>query len=81
MQDDSTNDITEMLIKLMDGELSASEKQAVEKQLEEDIKLNERYQYLLTAKQAIRLQGLKQQVNDIQNEYLNETRVFAIKAC
>lgn len=70
MQDNSTDDITEMLIRYMDKELSSDEIPAVEKLLQEDADTNERYQLLLAAKQAIRSQGLKRRVSNLQNEYL-----------
>lgn len=74
MQDNSTNDIIEILTRYMDGELSAEEKNNIEKLLKNDIALQERYQHLFAAKQAIKMQGLKQRVQVIQNEYLQETQ-------
>jgi len=69
MQDNAT---TEMLVRYMDGELSEAENAATEKLLQNDASLQERYQYLLAAKQAIKLQGLKQRVHAIHQEYIQE---------
>src|SRR4051794_4947275 len=69
MQDNST---TEMLIKYMDGELNEAEKESTEKLLHDDASLQERYQYLLAAKRAIKSQGLKQRVQAIHQEYIQE---------
>ncbi len=70
MPDNFTGDITEMLIRYMDNELSEKEKPAVEKLLQENAEANERYQLLLAAKQAIRSGGLKQRVQKIHDEYI-----------
>ena len=74
MQDNSTDDIAEMLIRYMDGELNATEREAAEKMLREDASLQERYQYFLAAKRAVKLQGLKQRVQAIQQEYVEEVK-------
>ncbi len=74
MQDNSTNDIMETLIRYMDGELNAIEQTATENRLQQDGALQERYQHLLAAKRAIRSQGLRQQVQSIQQEYLKESK-------
>ena len=57
MQDNSTNDIMETLIRYMDGEMSTAEQEATEKLLRNDAALQERYQHFLAARQAIRSQG------------------------
>ncbi len=72
MPDNSTNDTTELLIQYMDNELSVSGKAIVQQMLANDEKLNEQYQYLLAAKNAIQSQGLKQHIQLIQNEFLAE---------
>jgi len=74
MQDNSTNDMIERLILYMDGELTATEKQITEEQLKTDVALQQRYQQLLAAKQAIKMQGLKQRVQAIQKEYFEESQ-------
>ncbi len=72
MQDNFTNDVIEILTRYMDGELSPAEKEAAEKLLQNDAALRERYQHLLTAKQAIRSQGLKQRVQAVHRQYMLE---------
>lgn len=72
MPDNFENNLPDMLVKLMDGELNETQKQAVEKMIADDVNLNERYQLLQLGKRAIRQQGLKQQVSNIQQEFLNQ---------
>ena len=72
MPDNFTNDTTELLIQYMDNELSVTEQETVRRMLANDEKLNEQYQLLLAAKDAIKSQGLKQRVQSIQNEFLTD---------
>ena len=72
MQDNSTDDITDLMIRYADNEVNADEKTAFENLLQQDKNLDERYQLLLTAKQAIRAQGLKQRVQGLHKQYLQE---------
>ena len=72
MQDNSINDEIETLIRYMDGELSDTENEAIEKALQNDVSLQEHYQYLLAAKRAIRSQGIRQRVAGIQRAYIKE---------
>src|SRR4051812_37838689 len=69
MQDNST---TEMLVRYMDSELNEAERETTEKLLQDDTSLQEQYQYLLAAKRAIKSEGLKQRVQAIQREYIQE---------
>ncbi len=69
MQDNSTDFTADMLIRYMDGEMEATEKEATAKLLQEDAALQERYQYFLAAKRAIRSQRLQQRVQAIHQEY------------
>lgn len=80
MQDNSTQDIIEMLTRYIDGELSAEEKQSVEALLKKDISVQQRYQHLLAAKQAIKMQGLKERVNKVHKEYLVEREALKTEA-
>ncbi|CAN5816371.1 hypothetical protein BH10BAC2_BH10BAC2_26610 [soil metagenome] len=75
MQDNSTNNAMELLIKYMDGELDATEKAATEKLLQEDAALKERFENLLAAKQAIKSQGLKQHIQSLHQQYYSEIQV------
>lgn len=74
MQDNSTDDMAEMLIRYMDGELNAAEREAAEKLLREDAALQERYQYFLAAKRAIKAQALKQRVQAVHQAYMQEVK-------
>ncbi len=69
MPDSSENDIAEILIRYMDNELTPEEKAVITEQLQQDAILNERYQLLLAAKQAIRMNGLKQRVQALHKEH------------
>ena len=71
MQDNFNDDIIEQLVKYMDGELTAVEKDNVEKLLQNNTTLQQRLFQLQAAKQAIRSQGLKQRVQQIHKEYLH----------
>ncbi len=71
MPDNSTDDMTEMLVRYMDNELLPDEKAAVEKLMHDDAEVNEHYQYLLAAKQSIRHQNLKQRVQNVHEAYIN----------
>jgi len=72
MQDNSTYDEMELLIRYMDGELADDERIATEKMLKENASLQERYENLLAAKQAIRSKGLKERVHALHQQYYNE---------
>lgn len=74
MQDNSTNDVMELLISYIDGELDATEKAAAEKLLQEDAALKERFDNLLAAKQAIKSQGLKQHIQSLHQQYYTEVQ-------
>ena len=78
MQDNSTNDIIEMLTRYMDGELTAEEKHTTENLLKNDLAVQESYQHLLAARQAIKMQGLRERVNKIQREYLDEIQTSGV---
>ncbi|QEC68431.1 hypothetical protein FRZ67_14370 [Panacibacter ginsenosidivorans] len=75
MQDNYTYDEMELLIRYMDGEADAEEKAATEKMLQENTSLQERYENLLTAKGAIRSQGLKEKVQALHQQYFSETQI------
>src|SRR5689334_15290727 len=71
MQDNSTyENIIEQLIRFADGELNADENAAIEKMLQEDAMLRERYENILAAKAAIRSKGLQQRVAAVHKEYI-----------
>src|ERR1700710_2147092 len=70
MPDNSTDNITELLVRYMDNELLPDEKPAIEKMLHENADVNEGYQYLLAAKQAIRHENLKQHVQNVHADFI-----------
>lgn len=72
MQDNSTNNDIEMLVKYMDGELTGVEKESTEKLLQTNAELQQRYQHLLAAKQAIKMEGLRARVKALHNEYVQD---------
>ncbi len=74
MQNNSNNDIIETLIRYMDGELNGTEYDETEKLLQNDAALQEHYQHLLAAKKAIRALGVKQRVQAVQQEYLQQAK-------
>lgn len=72
MQDNSTYDEMELLIRYMDGEADAQEKAATEKMLKENASLQERYENLVAAKEAIRSKGLRERVQALHKEFSKE---------
>ena len=74
MPDNFNDNMIEQLMKYLDDELNIGEKETMEKLLQNNPGLQERYQHLLIAKQAIRSQGIKQRVQVIHNKYMQETQ-------
>ena len=72
MPDNFSDDMIEQLIKYMDNELDSNERETMKKLLQNNSELQQRYQQLLVAKQAIRSIGLKQHVQQVHNEYVQE---------
>lgn len=68
----STNDMSEKLVRYLDGELQGSEKAELEKQLVNDKTLGEQLEELRLAKEAIRQYGLKQDVAGIHRGMMQE---------
>ncbi len=73
MQDKFNDDMIEQLIKYIDEELDSTERETMEKVLQNNTELQQRYQQLLIAKRAIRSQGLRQRVQAIHHEHMRET--------
>jgi tetratricopeptide (TPR) repeat protein len=65
----------ELLVRLLDGELGAAEKQSVEQQLATDKKLQGQYDSLLLAKESLRQYGLTQKVAGIHQQMMDEMQV------
>src|SRR3569832_883274 len=74
--DNSTPDI---LVQYLDGELSGPEKQRLEQQLSQDAGLQEQMNSLRSAKEAIRLYGLKQKVSGIHAAMMEELQPGVVK--
>ncbi|CAN5152411.1 hypothetical protein BH11BAC6_BH11BAC6_02280 [soil metagenome] len=74
MQDNSTNDDMELLIRYMDGELNPKEAATTEKMLQHDAALQERLDNLLAARQAIKSLGVKQYVQSLHAAYYNKVQ-------
>ena len=70
--DNSTHDMNELLIRYLDGELSGSEKEQLEKQLNTDKLLQEELQSLQLTRDAVRSYGLKQKVASIHEQMMKE---------
>lgn len=70
--DNSTNNISEKLVQYLDGELSGSEKENIEKQLASDRDLQNELENLQLARGVVRSYGLKQQVGSIHQQMINE---------
>lgn len=70
----STHDMSEKLVQYLDGELSGNEKELLEKQLASDVSLADELQRLHTAREAVRLYGLRQKVSSIHGEMIKEIR-------
>ncbi|WP_121355199.1 anti-sigma factor [Flavisolibacter nicotianae] len=64
----------DLLVRYIDGELSATEKAAVEVRLKNDAVFREQYQNLQVALQAIRQLGTRQQVETIHHEMMQELK-------
>jgi negative regulator of sigma E activity len=64
--------MSEKLVQYLDGELSGSEKDDLEKQLVTDRGLQAELESLKLAREAIRSYGLKQQVTGIHQQMMNE---------
>jgi len=72
MQDNSTYDEMELLIRYMDGELTEEERTSTERMLQENASLHERYENLIAAKEAIRSQGLREKVQALHQQFYQQ---------
>ena len=70
--DNSTPDTPEKLVRYLDGELNVEEKKRFEQQLNSDSVLQQEYQSLLAAREAIRQYGLQQQVEGVHRQMMEE---------
>ncbi|MDP4261594.1 MAG: hypothetical protein Q8941_03585 [Bacteroidota bacterium] len=70
----STNDMSEKLVKYLDGELAGAEKEDIERQLAADPALQEELETLKLAREAVRSYGLQKQVAGIHRQMMNEAQ-------
>lgn len=72
--DNSTNDLSILMVRYLDGELTGQEKAELEARLSQDPALREEYDALLRAREAIRVEGLRQQVAAAHEKFMKENR-------
>ena len=72
--DNSTHDSSELLIRFLDGELTANEKADVERRLEKDLLLQEELENLRLARKAVKFYGLNQKVAGIHRQMMKEIK-------
>lgn len=70
--DNSTHGMHDLLVRYMDGDLSVTEKQAVEETLASDAALQAEYQSLQQTRAAVRHYGLRQKVSEVHGEMMEE---------
>ena len=70
--DNSANNMSEKLVRYLDGELSGNEKVNFEKQIAADKDLQNELEALQLTREAVRSYGLKQQVAAIHQQMMNE---------
>ena len=75
---DNSTQFNETLMKYLDGELMDVEREEFEKRLAIDAALRQELEDLKTARAAVRLHGLKQQVGSIHHQMMAEMKPAAI---
>ncbi len=70
--DNSTPEMDDILVRYLDGELSGGEKISMENQLANNALLQQEYDSLLATKAAVRHFGLRQQVEAIHHQMMEE---------
>jgi tetratricopeptide (TPR) repeat protein len=68
----------ESLMRYLDGEMSQTEREEFEKKLTSDENLRRQLEDLQTARDAIKMYGLKQQVASVHRELMEETKPGAV---
>ena len=68
----------ELLMRYLDGEMSQTEKEEFEKELTTEESLREQLQDLQTAREAVKMYGLKQQVALVHREMMEEIKPEAV---
>lgn len=72
--DNSTHNMSEKLLQYLDGELTTSEIEAFEKELVSDKKLNQEFEELKAAREAVKMYGLHQKVAGIHTQMMKEMK-------
>lgn len=72
MQDNFTPDVIDQLIRFLDGGLSPEETAATEKLLQDDDTVKGRFDNLVGARNAIRVEGLRQKVKGLHQQFYPE---------
>lgn len=70
--DNSTHNMSEILVQYLDGELGLADQQKVEKQLTEDPSLANELKNLQLAREAVKMYGMQEQVKTIHKEMMQE---------
>ncbi len=73
--DNSTSNMSELLVRYLDGELSGTEKENLEQQLATDNSLQEELESLKTAREAVKQFGLHHTVTGIHREMMKEMQL------
>lgn len=77
--DNSTHNTSELLVQYLDGALSGSEKDNLERQLQVDASLKAELENLQLAREAVRSYGLKQQVAAVHQQMMDELQAPVVK--
>ena len=72
--DNSTPGMNEMLIQYLDGELTGTDRDKLERQLNTDANLRQDYEQLVLAREAVRQYGLQQRVAGIHQQMMEELK-------
>jgi tetratricopeptide (TPR) repeat protein len=72
--DNSTPDMSELLVQYLDGNLQGPEKENIEQQLAADSALQQQFDSLLLTREAIRYYGLKEKVKSLHQKMMEELK-------
>lgn len=72
--DNSTHNMSEKLVQFLDGELTASEIEDIEKKLASDEELNREFGELKATREAVKMFGLHQKVAGIHTQMMKEMK-------
>jgi len=75
--DNPTHDMSEALVRYLDGELTGIEKESLEQQLAADPVLQQEYENLRLTRESIRYYGLQQKVAGLHGQMMEEVKTPA----